>query len=75
MCKIRAANGSALPAFRCLTLTPDFMKHVTISLTIDEAIALNNYTMGILKTEPNGRAAINRAARKLLKKLNEVSPV
>jgi hypothetical protein len=51
------------------------MKHVTISLTVDEAIALNNYTMGVLKTTPNSRAAICRAARKLLKKLNEISPI
>jgi hypothetical protein len=54
------------------------VKHVTLKLTVDEAIALNNYTMQLIAPGPgrmDGKNALGRIAKKLLKTLNQVDPI
>lgn len=52
-------------------------RHVNLSLTVNEAIALNNHTMDLIEAsdEVFERTPLKRAARKLLDTLNAVDPV
>jgi hypothetical protein len=50
-------------------------KPVHISLTATEAIALNNFTMDLLRRNERDADALGRASKKLLEALNDADPI